>query len=81
MATLTIRNLDDDVKAKLRVAAAMHGHSMEEEVRVILQRAVTTSDPSKGFGSRVHQVFAGIQDAEFELPARSSTPRGADFSE
>ena len=40
MARLTIRDLEDDVKARLRVRAAQHGHSMEEEVREILRRAV-----------------------------------------
>ena len=33
MASITIRNLDDDVKARLRVRAAGRGHSMEEEAR------------------------------------------------
>jgi plasmid stability protein len=36
MASITIRNLDDSVKQKLRVQAARHGRSMEEEARVIL---------------------------------------------
>ena len=40
MAQLLVRNLDDDVKARLRVLAAEHGRSMEEEVRVILRQAV-----------------------------------------
>jgi plasmid stability protein len=40
MATLTIRNLDDHLKERLRIRAAMHGHSMEEEARVILKQAV-----------------------------------------
>jgi plasmid stability protein len=40
MATLTIRNLDDSLKERLRVRAASHGHSMEEEARVILKQAV-----------------------------------------
>lgn len=40
MATLTIRNIDDSVKERLRVRAAMQGRSMEEEVRAILRRAV-----------------------------------------
>lgn len=39
MATLTIRNIEDSVKERLRVQAAKHGHSMEEEARVILKRA------------------------------------------
>jgi len=37
MASITIRNLDDDVKHRLRVRAAEHGRSMEEEARDILR--------------------------------------------
>lgn len=40
MSTITIRRIDEKVKAKLRVRAAMRGHSMEEEVREILTVAV-----------------------------------------
>mgnify|MGYP003945657971 CR=1 FL=1 len=40
MATMTIRNLDDDLKARLRVRAARHGRSMEEEARSILRAAL-----------------------------------------
>ena len=40
MATLTIRNLDEDTKARLRVRAARHGRSMEEEARTLLAAAV-----------------------------------------
>ena len=40
MATLTIRDFDDDLKAALRVRAAEHGRSMESEVRHILSSAL-----------------------------------------
>ena len=40
MASITIRNLDDDVKTRLRKRAAGHGRSMEEEARLILAYAV-----------------------------------------
>ena len=40
MATLTIRNLDETIKQRLREQAARHGHSMEEEARSILRKAV-----------------------------------------
>ncbi|CAJ92832.1 Plasmid stabilization protein [Cupriavidus necator] len=40
MATLTIRNIDHELKARLRIEAAQHGRSMEEEVREILRRAL-----------------------------------------
>jgi phosphopantothenoylcysteine decarboxylase / phosphopantothenate---cysteine ligase len=39
MASLTVRQLDDKVKALLRLRAARHGRSMEDEVRVILRQA------------------------------------------
>ena len=42
MASLTIRNLDDGLKARLRIRAAQHGRSMEEEVRVLLQEALAS---------------------------------------
>ena len=41
MASITIRNLDDGVKKRLRVRAAENGRSMEEEAREILQQSVT----------------------------------------
>lgn len=37
MATITIRNLPADLLERLRETAARHGHSMEQEVRVLLQ--------------------------------------------
>ncbi len=40
MASLTIRNLEEPIKELLRIRAAHHGHSMEEEVRQILRAAV-----------------------------------------
>ncbi|WP_276204783.1 MULTISPECIES: hypothetical protein [unclassified Halomonas] len=40
MAAITVRNLDDELKAQRRVQAANHGHSMEEEVRLILRKAL-----------------------------------------
>ncbi len=36
MATLTVRDLDDDVRDELRLLAARNGRSMEAEVRAVL---------------------------------------------
>ena len=44
MASLTIRNLRDDLKQRLRVRAASRGHSMEEEIRQILMQAGTAAE-------------------------------------
>lgn len=81
MATLTIRDFDDDLKAALRVRAAEHGRSMESEVREIL-RAVLERPPSgPGMGTRIRQRFAGIGGAELDVPSRTESPRAADLDE
>ena len=41
MATITVRNLDDDVQQRLKLRAAAHGRSMESEARAIISAAVT----------------------------------------
>lgn len=46
MATLTIRNLPDEVHAALRVRAAQAGRSMEEEARVLIAQAVANENVS-----------------------------------
>ncbi len=69
---LTIRNLDDDVKSRLRRRAAKHGCSMEEEARRILRQALSGKTPEKGLASRIHQrVMETTGGLELELPARS----------
>ena len=47
MASITIRNLDDEVKTRLRVRAAGNGRSMEEEARQILRKAVGRTPRSR----------------------------------
>jgi antitoxin FitA len=42
VASMTIRNLDEKLKARLRVQAAKHGRSMEDEARDILRTALAT---------------------------------------
>lgn len=84
MASLTIRNLDDELKALLRLQAARHGRSMEEEVRVILRQAVAPP-PSRpagsiGLGSRIRAHFAALGGVELEVPDRASSPKAASFS-
>jgi plasmid stability protein len=82
MATLTIRNLDESTKAQLRVQAARHGRSMEEEARTILRSAIEGRQPitgGNGLGSRIHEHFAQLGGVELELPERSSLPTPAQF--
>jgi plasmid stability protein len=76
MSTLTIRNLPDDVKSRLRLSAAANGHSMEEEARAILRRALTTKQASRGgLGQRIHARFAKLGGVELETPKRAERTR------
>lgn len=81
MASITIRNLDDDLKAQLRVVAASHGRSMEEEARVIIRHALFKSEKAGGLGGRIHARFAAVGGADLEVPARTDKARAASFDE
>lgn len=84
MASLTIRNLDERTKAQLRIRAARHGRSMEEEVRTILRDAIEARQPAgsgQGLGSRIHAHFAQLGGVDLDLPERSSLPVPAEFDD
>ena len=68
MAMLTVRNLPDAVHRALRVRAARRGHSMEAEVRGILESAVTPAGRVK-LGSLLAEVGrqAKLTDEEFAV--------------
>ena len=68
---LTIRNLDLGLKERLRVAAATHGRSMEEEVRMILRTVLAQAPTGGGLGHRVHARFMALGGVDLELPNRS----------
>ena len=71
MASLLIRNLDEDLKAALRVRAAQHGRSMEEEARQLLRRSLTDTRPATGLGSRIARRFAAAGGVDLPTPTRS----------
>ncbi|MFD2190767.1 FitA-like ribbon-helix-helix domain-containing protein [Pistricoccus aurantiacus] len=78
MASITIRNLDEQLKTRLRMEAAKHGHSMEEEVRIILRNAL--NQPRRGgLGSRIRERFTEVGGVELEMPSRSDKPRAPGF--
>lgn len=81
MSTMTIRNIDDDLKARLRVRAAENGRSMEAEVRQILRDAITRSGNEKGLGTLIHEHFATIGGVELDILKPDSPVRYVDFSE
>lgn len=71
METLTIRNIESDVKRKLRQRAASAGVSMEEEARRALRNWVR--QPAReggGLGTRIRTRFEALGGAELEIPPR-----------
>jgi plasmid stability protein len=72
MESLTIRNIDSRLKARLRVRAARHGRSMEEEIRVILREAVASDSAvsnnlAASIARRMKKAGGGV---ELEIPPR-----------
>ena len=70
MASITIRNLDDAVKMRLRVRAAGNGRSMEEEARLILRDAVERKPRSGNLAASIRARIAPLGGVDLELPPR-----------
>ncbi len=67
MANLSIRKLDDETYDRLKDRAVRHGLSMEEEVRLILKRAVA---PPDRLGDLFLQIFGPTRGVDLTLPER-----------
>lgn len=73
MASITIRNLDDDVKTRLRVRAASNGRSMEQEARLILRQAVESKAAFRNLASAIRARITPLGGVDLELPPREPT--------
>lgn len=77
VAQVVVRQLEDDVKARLKRRAERHGRSMEEEVREILRNAAREESRSVArLGSRIAARFrkTGLRDDLPELRGHSPSP-------
>jgi plasmid stability protein len=79
MAAVSIRNLDDTVRERLRIRAAANGRSMEAEMRAILVEAVREPEDSEGLLDALLARFGDLGGVDLDLPSRSAAPRAADF--
>jgi antitoxin FitA len=79
VAAVSIRNLDEDTRRRLRVRAAQHGRSMEAEIRAILEEAVREPESSGGLFTTLMDRVAAIGGVDLDLPPRSTPPRAADL--
>jgi plasmid stability protein len=91
MATIVIRNLDETVKRRLQVRAALNGRSMEAEARAALTDLLEESPtdealPAKsrrdsvGLGTAIHRRFAALGGVDLKIPLRTFSGRLSDAS-
>lgn len=81
MASITIRNLDDDLKLRLRIRAAEHGRSMEEEARDILRQVMAEPPPPRNLAAAMRSRFAALRGVDLELPSREPMREPFHFNE
>ena len=79
MATLTVRDLDDTVRDRLRVLAAQHGRSMEAEVRAILTEAVA-SPMERSLIDTLQAFSAVLADSGYDLEPMPRQPARDPFT-
>lgn len=73
MASITIRNLESEVKARLRMRAARHGRSMEDEARTILRSALAQGETAgENLVQRIRTRFASLGDVQVPQPKREA---------
>jgi len=71
MASITIRQLEETTKRKLRIRAARHGRSMEQEARAILKAAVSQPEEQpKDLVEAIRRRFAKYGGVELNIPPR-----------
>lgn len=80
MAVMTIRNIDDAIKKRLRVRAAVNGRSMEDEARDILRSALSTDDPRpRNLGQAIHERFGELGGVDLPDVPREAIREPVDF--
>ena len=81
MATLTIRKLEETVKTRLRMRAALHGHSMEMEARAILREALMAkAAPPRNLADAIRGHVASLGGVDLIVPPREPVREPPDFS-
>jgi antitoxin FitA len=81
MGSITIRRLDDSVKARLRVRAAQHGRSMEEEARQILKAGLAEKPKrEENLAESIRRIMEPTGGVDLVLRPRRPVRPPPDFS-
>ena len=81
MASITIRNLDDETKRRLRIRAARLNRSMEEEARDILRAALAQESPGIHPVDRIQARFQNLAGVDLKIPPREGIRPAPDFAQ
>ena len=82
MASMTIRNLDEKLKARLRMQAAKHGRSMEDEARDILRSALSTvSVRTASLAKSIRRRIEPLGGVELQISPREPMRKPLNFEE
>jgi antitoxin FitA len=68
VAQLLVRDIESDVVRELKIRAARHGHSAEEEHRLILREALRPAGPAKSIKELLLEMPDVGEDLDFERP-------------
>jgi antitoxin FitA len=74
MASITIRQLEETTKRKLRIRAARHGRSMEQEAREILKSALSQPEEQPDLAEAIRRRFAKYGGVDLKIPPREPIP-------
>ncbi len=75
MASLTVRNIEDETKQGLRLRAARRGHSMEEEIRAVLREAAARQDEPSRNANLYDDIRALVEtQGGFDIPIPDRQP-------
>ena len=81
MGSLTIRNLDNNLKAQLRLRAARHGRSMEAEARTILAQSLGASAGEQNLAVVIQRRFESLDAESLPIPRRQVVREPPEFGE
>jgi plasmid stability protein len=80
MASMTIRDIDEKLKSRLRIQAARHGRSMEDEARDILRSALSReSTQSRGLFEAIRARIESLGGVELEIAPREPMREPVNF--
>ena len=81
MGSITIRNLDNNLKAQLRLRAARHGRSMEAEARTILAQSLGASADEQNLAVVIQRRFESLDAESLPIPRRQVVREPPEFGE